>query len=203
MTRLRLLIADDVEIVAEAFEALLSAVPEFDVVARVGRGDLVKEAALTHRPDVALLDVDMPGASGIEAAADIQSVLPECKVLLLSALEGGGHLHRALAVGASGYILKTTTAARLVDAIKTVAAGGTVIDPGLAVAALRQGPSPLTAREIEILRLTGEGQSTESVAKSLHLSAGTVRNYLSSAMLKLDATNRAGAFDKAKRNGWL
>lgn len=122
---LRILIAEDVDLVAEAFEALLGTEPTFEVVGRVSRGDEVAEAVRRLKPDVAVLDVDMPGATGIEAAAQIK----DCKVLLLTALEGPGHMHKALAAGANGYILKSTTGTRLVEAIRTVAAGGTAIDP--------------------------------------------------------------------------
>ncbi|YAL83256.1 response regulator [Dermacoccaceae bacterium W4C1] len=196
---LRILIAEDVDLVAEAFEALLGTEPGFEVVGRVTRGDEVPAAVERLQPDVAVLDVDMPGASGIEAAASVQGT----NVLLLTALEGPGHMHKALAAGARGYILKSTTGARLVDAIRTVAAGGTAIDPDLAAEALRSGPCPLTEREIDILRLVGEGASTEVIASRLYLSRGTVRNYLSNAMVKLDAQSRAEAFAKAEQRGWL
>ena len=196
---LRILIAEDVDLVAEAFAALLATEPGFEVVGRVSRGDQVADAVARLRPDVAVLDVDMPGATGIEAAATIT----DCKILLLTALEVPGHMHKALAAGANGYILKSTTGARLVDAIRTVARGGTAIDPELAAEALRSGPCPLTDREIDILRLVGAGTSTEDIAASLYLSRGTVRNYLSNAMVKLDAQTRAEAFAKAERRGWL
>lgn len=202
-TTLRLLIADDADLVAEAFEALLATEPDFEVVARVGRGDLVLAAARTHRPDVALLDVDMPGATGIEAAAELVAEFPECRVLLLTALEGSGHLHKALAAGASGYILKSTNASRLIESIRTVAAGGTVVDPQLAADALKLGPSPLTDRETEILKLCGTGADTASVAQQLFLSKGTVRNYLSRAIAKLGAANQREAYARAEHNGWL
>ncbi|WP_245616090.1 response regulator transcription factor [Phycicoccus jejuensis] len=197
--RLRILIAEDVDLVAEAFEALLDTEPSFEVVGRVSRGDEVAAAVQRLQPDVAVLDVDMPGATGIEAAAQVT----DCKVLLLTALEGPGHMHKALAAGANGYILKSTTGSRLVEAIRTVAAGGTAIDPELAAEALRSGPCPLTDREIDILRLVGRGRSTEDIAGELFLSRGTVRNYLSNAMVKLDAQSRAEAFAKAERRGWL
>lgn len=201
--RLRVLIAEDIDLVAEAFEALISTEPGLAVVARVGRGDLVLGAVEQHRPDVAILDVDMPGATGIEAAEQLTRLHPECKVLLLTALPGSGHLHKALAAGASGYLVKATTAARLIEAIKTVAAGGTVIDPQLAADALRSGPNPLTDREQEILRLVESGVSTDTIASRLFLSRGTVRNYLSNAMTKLDATSRVEAVRTAQRRGWL
>lgn len=200
---LRILIADDVDLVAEAFEALLATEQGFTVVAKVGRGDLVAAAVAEYHPDVAVLDVAMPGMTGIEAAAEVSQADPNCKVLLLTALEGSGHLRQALAAGASGYVLKSTSAARLIEAIRKVAAGGTVIDPDLAADALRTGPSPLTNRETEILRLVAEGMTTDRIARMLFLSRGTVRNYLSNAMAKLAADTRAEAFIKAERQGWL
>lgn len=200
---LRLLIAEDVELVAEAFEALLSTEPAFEVVARVGRGDHVLPAVEKHRPDVALLDVDMPGATGIEAARLVTDAYPECKVVLLTALPGSGHVHRALTAGASGYLVKATTGARLIDAIKTVAAGTIVIDPQLAADALRSGPNALSDREQTILRFVDEGLGTRAIAAELFLSHGTVRNYLSTIMTKLDARSRVEAVRVAHRRGWL
>lgn len=201
--RLRLLVAEDVDLIAEAFEALLSLVPGFVVVGRVRRGDEVAAAAEELRPDVAILDIDMPGLDGISAAALLRRQQPDCRILLLTALEGPGHLHRALAAGANGYITKSTNAARLIDAVRTVARGGTAIDPELAAEAIRDGVNPLTDREVDILRLVGEGLGTAGIAARLHLSPGTVRNYLSNAMLKLDAQSRSVAFARAEAKGWL
>ncbi len=200
---LRILIAEDVDLVGEAFEALLSVEPTFEVVGRVSRGDVVAQAVVDLKPDVALLDVDMPGATGIQATEQVKQVAPQCKVLLLTALPGSGHIHRALAAGANGYLVKSTTGARLLDAIKQVAAGGTVIDPELAADALRAGPQPLTERELEILALVDDGVTTEDIAGKLYLSQGTVRNYLSNAMSKLGVSTRAQAVAMAKQRGWL
>ncbi|MDN5562250.1 MAG: response regulator transcription factor [Luteococcus sp.] len=200
---LRIVIADDVDLVAEAFEALLSTEPGFEVVARASSGPEAVRAVEEYQPQVAILDVDMPGMTGIEAAAGIKQAVPTCSVLLLTALEGVGHLHKALSAGASGYVLKSTTGARLIEAIRTVATGGTAIDPELAATALRTGPCPLTRREVDILRHVGRGASTEQIARSLFLSTGTVRNYLSSAMVKLDADTRAKAHTIAEQSGWL
>jgi two-component system, NarL family, response regulator DesR len=200
---LRLLIAEDHELVAEAFEALLSTEPSFSVVARVGRGDLVMPAVEKYRPDVALLDVDMPGATGIDAARLVTAGYPECKVMLLTALPGTGHLHRALTAGASGYLVKATTGARLIDAIKAVAAGTIVIDPQLAADALRSGPNPLSDREQTILRLVDRGLNSRAIAAELFLTHGTIRNYLSTIMTKLDAGSRGEAVRVAHRRGWL
>ena len=200
---LRILIAEDVDLVAEAFEALLSAEPTFEVVGRVGRGDLVAQAVVDLSPDVALMDIDMPGASGIEATTEVKKVAPSGKVLLLTALPGSGHIHRALAAGANGYLVKSTTGARLLDAIKQVASGGTVIDPDLAAEALRAGPSPLSEREVEVLSLVARGLTTEDIAGTLYLSQGTVRNYLSNVMTRLGVSTRVQAVAVAKERGWL
>ncbi len=200
---LRILLAEDVTIVAEALEALLASEPGFEVVARVMSGDQVVKAALMYRPDVAVLDVDMPGMTGIEAAGEVRKALPDTQILLLTALEGSGHLHKAIAAGANGYVLKSTSATRLISAIRKVAAGGTVIDPDLAAEALRSGPSVLTGREIDILRLVGRGMTTEAIAKELYLAPGTVRNYVSHAMEKLGVDSRIAAFTTAERQGWL
>lgn len=200
---LRLLIAEDVDLVGEAFEALLAAEAGIEVVARVTRGDQVLRAAQAHRPDVALLDIDMPGKTGIQACAELTAALPECKVMLLTALPGSGHLPRALDAGASGYLVKSMTARQLIDGIRSVAAGGTVIDPTLAADALRAGPNPLTDREREILRLVDQGVPTSHIAEELFLSTGTVRNYLSNAMTKLDAVSRIEAVRTARQRGLL
>jgi two-component system response regulator DesR len=145
----------------------------------------------------------MPGMDGIEATALLSRSGCRCKVLLLTALPGSGHLHRALAAGASGYLLKSTTGARLIEAIGSVAEGRTVIDPELAADALRTGPNPLTDRERDILHLLDQGFSTDAVAGKLFLSRGTVRNYLSSAMAKLGAHGRIEALKAARRRGWI
>lgn len=200
---MRILIAEDVDLVAEAFEALLNSEPDFEVVGRVTRGDLVADAVAELSPDVAVLDVDMPGRTGIEAAQEIGERALDCRVLLLTALEGSGHLHKALAAGADGYVLKSTTGERLIEAIRTVANGGTAIDPDLAAEALRSGPSPLTDQETKVLTMVGQGMSTEQVAVETFLTIGTVRNYLSYAMSKLGARSRAEAFVIAQRKGWL
>ncbi|MDQ1124243.1 response regulator transcription factor [Microbacterium trichothecenolyticum] len=200
---LRVFIAEDIDLVAEAFEVLLSIEPDIEVVGRVNRGDLVVEAVLRLRPDVAVLDVDMPGLTGIEASASLRAAGVDCKILLLTALPGSGHIPRALAAGANGYLVKSTTGARLIEAVHTVAAGGTAIDPQLAADALRSGASPLTEREVELLKLVGQGFATEIIAERMFLTKGTVRNYLSNAMTKLGAATRAEAVARARERGWL
>lgn len=200
---LRILIAEDIDLVADAFAALLRTEPGFDVVDVVRRGDEVVPAAQRTRPDIALLDVDMPGATGIEAAAALTAALPECKVLLLTSLPGSGHIPKALAAGASGYLVKSMSADELVSAIRSVADGHTVIDPKLAADALRNGPSPLSERQVQLLRHVEAGLTTDEIASAMFVTRGTVRNYLSSVMIKLDATTRGQACATARHNGWL
>ncbi len=166
---LRILIAEDVDLVAAAFQALLETEPGFEAVARIGRGDEVLEAARRTHPDIALLDGDMPGATGFEATAQLAAAQPECKVLLLTSLPGSGHIPKALAAGASGYVVKSMSASQLIDSIRSVAAGRTVIDPQLAADALRSGPSPLTNREVQLLHFVERDFATESIAHAMFL----------------------------------
>ncbi|MFW5473092.1 response regulator [Knoellia sp. CPCC 206450] len=200
---LRLLIAEDLDLVAEAFEALLATEPGLTVVARVGRGEDVVPAALQHQPDIALLDIVMPGGTGIEACEALREALPSCKVLLLTSLPRSGHLGTALAAGASGYLVKTLSARELVAAIHTVARGGIALDPTVAAEALMTGPSPLTTRERDVLRLVDQGVPTHQIAEELFLSPGTVRNYLSNCMSKLDASTRVEAARLARSRGLI
>lgn len=199
----RILIAEDVDLIAEAFIALLNTEDDFEVVGRVSRGDEVAGAVEEVRPDIALLDVAMPGCTGIEATAQVRARGLDCQILLLTALEGAGHLQQALQAGANGYLVKTTTADRLIAGIRSVVAGGTVIDPQLAADALRLGPNPLTAREQDLLRLLAQGLSTDEVAEKLFLSRGTVRNYVSNVLEKLGTHSRGEAVTLARDRGWL
>ncbi|WP_169166705.1 response regulator transcription factor [Cellulomonas taurus] len=202
-SRIRIVVVDDADVIAAAVTTLLSTVDAFDVVGTASRGEQALTVIDELQPDLAVVDVDMPEMDGIELTRRIVAAHPGCRVLLLTSLEGSGYLHRALNAGASGYALKTSTADRLFDAIRTVAAGGVVVDPEMATAALRLGPSPLTQREADVLRRYGTGMPTPNVAAELCLSKGTVRNYLSSAMTKLDAENRTEAYLTATRHGWL
>ena len=200
---IRLLLAEDVALLAEAFEVLLSTDPEIEVIGRVSRGDEVRPAASELNPDIILMDIDMPGMTGIEATADLRRAGVSTPVLLLTALPGSGHVHDALAAGANGYLLKSTDALHLLDGIKAVVAKHTVIDPALAAEALRAGPNPLRDRELDVLRLVDQGLSTKQIGERLFLSPGTVRNYLSSAITKLGSNSRLEAIRTARENGWL
>ena len=199
----RILLAEDIKLVAEAFEALLSVEPEFEVVARVARGDALVTSAPRLFPDVILADIDMPGMTGIEATRMLRDKGYRGRIILLTALPGSGHLHAAMAAGADGYLLKSITAPSLINAIRAVCNGQSAIDPNVAAVAMRKGPSPLNDRETEILRLVADGSSTAQIASRLYLSKGTVRNYLSTAMSKLDADSRTAAVTRAREEGWL
>jgi len=200
---IRLLLADDQALVRGALAALLSLEPDLEVVSEVARGDEVVAAALAHRPDVALLDVEMPGMDGIAAAAALATALPSCRVLIVTTFGRPGYLRRALAVGAAGFVVKDTPAAQLADAVRRVHAGLRVVDPALAVESLTAGASPLTDREHDVLRAARAGGTVADVARDLFLSEGTVRNYLSSAIGKTGARTRAEAVRIAEENGWL
>jgi two-component system response regulator DesR len=200
---LRLLVADDQSLVRSALAALLSLEPDFEVVAQVGRGDEVVSAALAHRPDVALLDIEMPGADGLAAAAALAAAVPSCRVLVLTTFGRPGYLRRAMESGALGFVVKDAPAEQLADAVRRVGAGERVVDPHLAAATLASGTSPLTDRERDVLRAARHGATVADVAGALHLSEGTVRNYLSSAIAKTSARNRVEAATLADERGWL
>jgi two-component system response regulator DesR len=200
---IRLLLADDQALVRGALSALLGLEPDLDVVAEVGSGDAVLPAVLEHRPDVALLDVEMPGLDGISATAEVRRAAPDTRVLIVTTFGRPGYLRRALQAGASGFVVKDTPAAQLADAVRRVHAGLRVVDPGLATDSLVAGESPLTTRETEILQAARDGSPVATIAAKLFLSEGTVRNHLSSAIGKTGATNRAEAVLTAEGNGWL
>jgi two-component system response regulator DesR len=200
---IRVLLAEDQELVRGAMVALLSLEPDIEVVAQVGRGDEVLGAALTSQPDVALLDIEMPGQDGMSAAAQLRGRLPGCRVLMLTTFGRPGYLRRAMASGASGFMLKDAPAAELAVAIRRTVAGQRVVDPQLAAQALSEGDSPLSPRETEVLASAAEGASVTDMARRLFLSEGTVRNHLSAAIQKLDAHNRTEAARIAQDKGWL
>jgi two-component system, NarL family, response regulator DesR len=197
------LIADDQALVRGALAALLDLEPDLTVVAEVGRGDEVVAAAREHRPDVALLDVEMPGIDGIAAAAALRKAMPGCKVLMVTTFGRPGYLRRAMAAGASGFVVKDTPARQLADAVRRIASGLRVVDPTLAAETLASGDSPLTPREADVLRAAREGGTAADVAGQLGLTEGTVRNHLSSAIGKTGARTRAEAVRLADENGWL
>lgn len=200
---IRVLLAEDMHMIRGALRALLGMEPDIEVVADVCTGDDVLPAALEHRPDVAVLDVQMPGMDGIDAAARILGRVPGCRTLILTQLARPEVLRRALVAGASGFMLKDAPPAELAQAIRRVAAGERVVDPDLAVAAIGTRESPLTEREAEVLRLAGEGDELKEIAARLHLARGTVRNYLGTVVTKLDARNRLDAVRIATEAGWL
>jgi two-component system response regulator DesR len=200
---IRLLLADDQALVRGALSALLGLEDDLEVVAEVGSGDAVVPAAREHAPDVALLDVEMPGLDGIAATAALREALPGVRVLIVTTYGRPGFLRRALRAGASGFVVKDTPAAQLADAVRRVHAGLRVVDPALATDSLVAGESPLTTRETEVLREARDGASVATIAKRLFLSQGTVRNHLSAAIGKTGAANRSEAALIAESNGWL
>ena len=199
----RLLLADDQALVREALGALLGLQVDFEVVASVGRGDLVVDAALEAHPDVALLDIEMPGLDGLAVAAVLSAQVPDCRVIILTTFGRSGYLRRAMEAGAVGFVVKDAPAEALADAIRRVMRGEHVIDPALAAATLAAGESPLTARERDVLIAARSGASVAEIARKLYLSEGTVRNYLSGAMSKTAARNRMEALRIADDRGWL
>lgn len=200
---IRVLLAEDQDMVRGAIAALLSLEPDIEIVAQVDRGDTVLEQALEHRPDVAVVDIEMPGTDGIDAASELHRDLPECRVLILTTFGRPGLMRRAMAAGASGFMLKDARAEDLAVAIRRTAAGERVVDPQLAAQALSEGENPLSPREAEVLAESSDGSSVIEVASRLHLSEGTVRNYLSAVIQKLNARNRADAARIARVKGWL
>jgi len=200
---IRVLLAEDQTMVRGALASLLDLEPDIEVVAQVSRGDEVVAAAAAATPDVALLDIEMPGASGLDAADELRRAVPGCRILMLTTFGRPGYLRRAMEGGAAGFLLKDAPATELAAAIRRAVAGERVVDPGLAAAALSQGESPLTPREHEVLVASRQHATVADLAQALYLSHGTVRNQLSSAMQKLDARNRAEAVRVAEEKGWL
>jgi len=200
---IRVLIAEDQAMVRGALASLLNLEPDIDVVAQVARGDEVVSSARSFDPDVALLDIEMPGRSGLEAAEELGQALPDCRILILTTFGRPGYLRRAMEGGVAGFLLKDAPAPELAAAIRRAVAGERIVDPGLAAAALSEGESPLTPREHEVLAASRRHATVAELAGALFLSPGTVRNHLSSAMQKLDARNRAEAVRLAEEKGWL
>ena len=200
---IRVLIAEDMHLIRGALVALLSLEPDMKVVAELDRGDAVVETALSTRPDVAVLDIDMPGLDGLTAAEQLHARLPGCRTLVLTGMSQPGHLLRALQNHVRGFVVKDAPVETLTDGIRRVARGERVIDPELVAAALETGSTPLTGRETDVLRAAESGLPTDQIATHLSLSPTTVRNYLSNAISKIGGRNRLDAIRIARDAGWL
>jgi two-component system response regulator DesR len=200
---IRVLIAEDQGMMRDALALLLGMEADIEIVATVDSGDRVLAAALEARPDVALLDIEMPGKSGLDVAAELRAKLASCKVLILTTFARPGYLRRAMEAGARGFLAKDGPVEELADAIRKVITGKQVIDPTLAAAALAAGPNPLTDRERDVLAAADGGATIADIAGRLYLSESTVRNYLSSAIGKTGSRNRIEAVQTARFNGWL
>lgn len=200
---IRVLIAEDMHLIRGALIALLGLEGDIQVVAELERGTDVLSAALETRPDVAVLDIDLPGMDGLTAAGLLRDQVPECRVLVLTGLGQPGNLLRALQEGARGFLVKDAPSETLADAIRRVAVGERVIDPALIAAAIETGASPLTPRETDVLRAAAEGGTTTDIGHELSLSPTTVRNYLSNAIAKVGARNRLDAIRISRDAGWL
>jgi two-component system response regulator DesR len=200
---IRVVLAEDQAMVRGALAALLAMEEDLQVVGETGRGDDVVALARERQADVVLLDIEMPGLDGLQAAAKVRAELPGCRAIILTTFGRPGYLQRAMAAGAAGFLLKDAPASDLAAAIRRVAAGGVAVDPALAAQALSEGLSPLTSREREVLKAAAGGASIADLARALHLSEGTVRNHLSAAIQKLGVRNRAEAVQVAEAKGWL
>ncbi|WP_017556102.1 response regulator transcription factor [Nocardiopsis baichengensis] len=200
---IRIVLADDEHLVRGAIAALLGLEEDLEIVAQVGRGDEVEAAVAEHAADIAVLDIEMPGATGLEVAGRLARSAPRCGVLVLTSFGRPGYLRRALDAGARGFVAKDAPVDELAGAIRKVHAGGRYIDTELAAAAMTSGDNPLTPREAEVLNAAAGGLQVAEIAASIHLTEGTVRNYLSSAITKTGANNRLGAIRKAQEMGWL
>ena len=200
---IRVLLAEDQAMVRGALAALLRLEADIEVVAEVARGDEIVPTVLAIQPDVALLDIEMPGQNGLDAAQALHACLPACKIVIVTTFGRSGYLQRAMASGAVGFLLKDAPAAALAAALRRVMAGERVVDPELALAALSDGANPLTSRERDVLTAGGDGASIAAIASQLALSEGTVRNHLSAIIQKLGVHNRVEATHLAEQKGWL
>jgi two-component system response regulator DesR len=201
--KIRILLAEDQAMVRGALTALLRLEEDLEVVAEVSQGDQVLPAAMNAKPDIALLDIEMPGGDGLSAAQALQKRLPACRIVILTTFGRSGYLRRAMESGAVGFLLKDAPAEQLAVAIRRVMAGERVVDPDLALSALSDGDNPLTPRERDVLRASLDGVSIADIARQFYLSEGTVRNHLSTAIQKLNVHNRMEAAHLAKERGWL
>ncbi|MFJ2746072.1 response regulator [Streptomyces sp. NPDC087440] len=200
---IRILLAEDQGMMRGALALLLGLEEDMEVVAQVATGDRIVSTALEARPDVALLDIELPGMSGLDAAALLREEVPDCRVLILTTFGRPGYLRRAMEAGACGFLVKDGPVEELAEAIRRILTGETVIDPALAAAALSSGPSPLTPRERDVLNAAVDGATVADIAAKVHLSESTVRNYLSAAIGKTGTRNRMEAVRAARQQGWL
>ncbi|MDH6137909.1 two-component system response regulator DesR [Kitasatospora sp. MAA4] len=200
---LRIMIVEDQEVVLGALAALIDLEPDFEVVAEVVRADQVLAAARVCRPDVVLMDIELPGGDGLTATGELRSAIPGVTVLILTTFGRPGYLLRAFREGAAGFLSKDTPVFELADAIRRARRGERIVDPQLAAEAMEGGPNPLLPREINVLRTAADGTTLSEVARLLHLSPGTIRNYLSSAIAKTGTANRIEAARVAAERGWL
>jgi len=200
---IRVLVAEDMHMIRAALVALLSLEDDMEVVAELERGDTIVQTALRTRPDVAVLDIDLPGLDGLTVAEQLHEQLPECQTLVLTAFGKPGNLLRALKAHVRGFVVKDAPAETLVDGIRRVSRGERVVDPELVATAMETGSTPLTTREADVLRAAASGISTDQIASRLSLSPATVRNYLSNAISKVGARNRIDAIRIARDAGWL
>ena len=200
---IKVLLAEDQGMMRGALALLLNLEEDFEVVGQVSAGDRIVPTAREVRPDVAVLDIEMPGRSGLDAAAELHAELPECKILIVTTFGRPGYLRRAMEAGASGFLVKDGPVEDRARAIRNVLAGERVVDPELATAALSAGPNPLTGRERDVLAAAVDGSTIADIAARLHLSESTVRNYLSTAIGKTGSRNRIEAVRAARHNGWL
>lgn len=200
---IRTLLAEDQGMMRGALALLLGMEEDIEVVGQVADGDAIVPTAVDLNPDVALLDIELPGRSGLDAAADLRVRLPSCKVMILTTFARPGYLRRAMEAGAVAFLVKDSPVQELAHAVRRVMAGERIVDPALAAAALSAGPSPLTAREVDVLNAAADGATVAEIAKRVHLSESTVRNYLSAAIGKTGSRNRTEAIRAARGNGWL
>lgn len=200
---IRVLLADDENLIRSGLAALLTLEDDLVVIVQTATGDEALAMAIVHQPDVAVLDLQMPGLDGIAVTQALRGPVPGCASIIVTSYGRPGHLKRALAAGARGFLPKTVSAHVLADVVRIVHDGGRYIDPELAAEAITAGDSPLTPRETDVLELAADGASVESIAQRAYLSTGTVRNYLSSAAAKLGAANRHQAVHVARAHGWI
>ncbi|MEU1727384.1 response regulator [Actinomadura sp. ATCC 39365] len=200
---IRVMLAEDQGMIRGALASLLGLEPDIEVVGEAADGNEAVAVALAATPDIALLDIEMPGKDGLTAAAEIAARVPGCRVMILTTFGRPGYLRTAMEAGAVAFLVKDSPAKDLAAAIRRVQAGERVIDPGLAAAALSAGPNPLSARERDVLAAAADGSTIGDIARRLHLSEGTVRNYLSSAIQKTHARNRIEAVRRARAQGWV